>query len=519
MGKGKDSRKPGRFRKIFSLLNPKNLEKEVHMYGYNFNWKTHIVLILSSLFGISVIGIIFQLAPVYLAITVVAVFIMLPVLVLDMYKRMFEQKRFSDVCTYMEQMLYAYQKDGKILSALRETRDIFEPGQMRDAIENAIAYMEAGVSRTERGFLREGFDIIEGIYENVKLRTVHDTLISGEQYGGDISRAILILLEDIELWKRRGYKLQAKKKQQHTDNIISIIVATTLCAVALYVLDGMRKLFPTVTTDILILQVPVIQVTSFVFLLFMLYVMAKSFRSLTADWLKEDQMYSTKYIMDCYEKVINYDESKEKRKSLLYAAPFLIAVIPVYIWVNHWVAVVCLVLAGVMLIQHRIGYNLSKSDVTNELYATMPQWMIQIALLLQNNNVQVALTKSIESAPAVLQEELRRLVERLAETPDSLAAYTAFCKDFDVPETQSLMKMLHSISESGIGDSDVQISNMLQRVGEMQVMADEKRDESINFKMRMIFSYPVLAATAKLLIDLTIGIVYMMGMLSNMGGV
>lgn len=509
----------GRLQKNLSLLNPRNLEKEVHMYGYNFSWKSHVLLIICSLLGIGVIGIIFKLAPLYLVIAMAAVFIMLPVLVLDGYKKMYEQKRFSDVCEYMEQMLYAYQKDGKILSALKETREIFEPGQMQDAIDGAISYLEAGVSRTEHGFVREGLGIIEQLYDNVKLRTVHDTLISGEQYGGNIDKAILILLEDIELWKRRGYKLQAQKKQGHTDNIISIVVATILCAVALYVMDGMKTLFPNVATDVVIMQVPAIQISSFLFLLCMLFVLAKSFRSLTSDWLKADGLQSEKMILDSYDNVKHYDEAAEKRKSLLYAAPFLVAAIPVYLFYRKWLAVICLIIGVFMLVQHKVGYNLAKKDVNEELYATMPQWMIQMALLLQHNNVQVSIAKSIESAPVLLREELMQLNDRLAVAPDSLAAYTAFCKDFDAPETQSIMKMLHSIAEAGTGDSDVQISNMLHRVNEMQVMADEKRDASIAFRMKTIFSYPVLAATVKLLIDLTLGMVYMMSMLGNMGGV
>lgn len=518
MKKEKQSRGQGRIWKNLSLLNPRNLEKEVHMYGYNFSWKSHVLLIICSLLGIGAIGIIFKLAPVYLVIAMAAVFIMLPVLVLDGYKKMYEQKRFSDVCEYMEQMLYAYQKDGKILSALKETREIFEPGQMQDAIDGAIAYLEAGVSRTEQGFVREGLGIIEQLYDNTKLRTVHDTLISGEQYGGNIDKAILILLEDIELWKRRGYKLQAQKKQGHTDNIISIVVATILCAIALYVMDGMSILFPAAATDVVIMQMPIIQLSSFLFLLCMLFVLAKSFRSLTSDWLKAD-VHSEKMILDSYDKVRHYDEAAEKRKSLLYAAPFLIAAIPVWLFYKKWLAVACLVIGAFMLVQHKVGYNLAKKDVNEELYATLPQWMIQMALLLQHNNVQVSIAKSIESAPVLLREELLQLNDRLAVTPDSLAAYTEFCKDFDVPETQSLMKMLHSISEAGTGDADVQISNMLHRVNEMQVMADEKRDAGIAFRMKTIFSYPVLAATVKLLIDLTLGMVYMMSMLGNMGGV
>ena len=110
-------------------------------------------------------------------------------------------------------------------------------------------------------------------------------------------------------------------------------------------------------------------------------------------------------------------------------------------------------------------------------------------------------------------------MNRLALHPESLTAYTEFCKEYDVPEAQSLMKMLHSIAEAGTGDANLQITNMLQRVNEMQQLSNQRQDENLRFKMQMIFMYPVLGATAKLLIDLTLGLVYMMGMMGNMGGV
>ncbi|MBO5523285.1 MAG: hypothetical protein J5986_06365, partial [Roseburia sp.] len=96
----------GKWRKV-KLLNPKNLEKEVHIYGYNWSVKSHVLLMLCSLIGIAAIGILFQLKPVFLTMTVIAMFLVLPVLVLDVFVKMFEQKRFSDTATYMEQMLYS----------------------------------------------------------------------------------------------------------------------------------------------------------------------------------------------------------------------------------------------------------------------------------------------------------------------------------------------------------------------------------------------------------------------------
>ena len=216
---------------------------------------------------------------------------------------------------------------------------------------------------------------------------------------------------------------------------------------------------------------------------------------------------------------MNYDEKKEKKKSILFALPFVIGTAAAFYFEQVWIAVICILLVAFMLMQHRVGYNMAKKDVNRELYLALPQWLMEIALLLQGNNVQVSIAKSRMEAPAVLQKELTLLTERLQREPDRLSSYTDFCKDFDVPEVQSCMKMLHAISESGTGNAAVQINNLIQRVNEMQDMADNIRNESIAFRMKMLFSYPVLAATVKLLIDLTLGMFYMLQLLGSMGGV
>lgn len=502
--------------KFFKFLNPKNLEKEVHVYGYHFSWKTNALVNICSLLGIGAIAVIFKLLPIYFAITIVTVIIVLPIFILDIYKRMFEQKRFADVITYMEQILYSFEKSGKVVAALKETREIFETGQMRDMIDSAITYIEEGKIKTQKGVLQEALEIIEKPYECVKIHTVHELLISSEEYGGDTDNSIMLMLEDIEIWKRRGYRLQADKKKSHTDNIISIIVATILCAVALYVLNGMSALFPG-ATDVNIFKVGIIQVSSALFILFMLLVFWKSSSSLTSNWLNDEYLHEQQYILDSYDAVMNYDDAKEKKKSLIFAAPFLIAALPAFLFSYSWIGIICILIAIFMLFQHKIGYNLAKKSVNEEMYIALPQWLMEIALLLQNNNVQVSISKSIVGAPPVLQKELVSLMDRLRQNPDNLKSYTDFCRNFDIPETQSCMKMLHAISESGTGNAKVQINNLIQRVNEMQDMADQIQNESTAFKMKMIFSYPIIGATVKLLVDLTIGMVFMFQMLGSMG--
>ena len=196
-----EKRKKGRLGKL-AYLNPKNLQKEIRVYGYHFSWKSHAFIVLAALLGISAVGILFHLRLALLAVVLAVMFCMIPVLVLDMYKKMYEQKRFADAATYMEQILYSFQKSGKVVSALKETAETFEDGMMRERIEEAVAYLEAGRAQTEKGLLWEALEKVETAYPCSKMHMVHDLLVSAEEQGGEMDESILLLLDDIEAWKR-----------------------------------------------------------------------------------------------------------------------------------------------------------------------------------------------------------------------------------------------------------------------------------------------------------------------------
>ncbi len=501
----------------FKLLHPKNLEKEVHVYGYHFSWKSNMVWMIGAMLGISAVGILFQLRWLYFMIVAAAVVLVVPVLVLDMYRRMYEQKRFSDVCAYMEQMLYAFQKTGKVVSALKETREVFGEGQMRRCIEEAILHTEFGRAKSEGGILRESLQIIENCYMCGKLGLVHKLLLDTEEYGGEAEESIVLVLEDIERFRKRGYSLQAKKKRCHTDNMISIVVATFLCAVALYVLDAMKDMFAA-GSAVDIFKLPVIQVSSTVFILLLLQIYVKSARRLTEDWLAEKELHDPAYILRSYDMIVCYDAGKEKKRGMIFAGIWMISAAAFLVIGKRIPGMACLLASAFFLLQPGASYRLANRDVTAELYQALPQWLFEMLLLLQNNNVQVALAKSAEGAHAVLTRELVMLQERIAERPDSLKSYVDFCGKFDLPEMTSCMKMLHAFSESGTGNIRVQMNHLLERVVEMQESADEMQNDSIAFRMKLIFSYPVAAATVKLLIDLSVGMIVMMQILGNMGG-
>ena len=319
---------------------------------------------------------------------------------------------------------------------------------MGQLIDEALGCINAGTAEGT-WVLREALEIIEKPYACSKIHMVHELLLSNEEYGGEMEDAVQLLLTDIELWKRRGYRLQAEKKTSHTDNIISIIIATILCAVALYVLDAMSRMFPGTVEPGYIFRTGVIQVTSILFILGMIHVMVKSQRTLTANWLQTESLFKEEYLLASYNTCRNYNEAKEKRKSLIFATPFLLGAVAAFFFQITWLGVLAVVIGAFMLMQHRVGYRLARKDVNAELYLSLPQWLMDMALLMQNNNVQVSIAKSVQEAPVILRQELNELLERLEAAPDRLKSYTDFCKDFDIPEAQTCMKMLHAISEIG----------------------------------------------------------------------
>ena len=92
----------------------------------------------------------------------------------QIYKQMFEQKRFADVLEYMDQMLYSFQKTGKILSALQETRESFKEGNMKECIDKAIEHIIGGKTFDENGALeKEALEMIEEKYMCDKIVTMH----------------------------------------------------------------------------------------------------------------------------------------------------------------------------------------------------------------------------------------------------------------------------------------------------------------------------------------------------------
>lgn len=490
-------------KRIGSIWNPVNLQKEVHAFGYDFYWKTYLFLIFCMLCLIIAVSMIFKMKIGYIAAVSGVALGLFPVLVVNMYKRMYEQKRFSDVVDYMEQALYSFEKEHKILKTLKECQQAFPAGRMKQAICSAVDYIENGVVKEEGNLYAEAFSFIEQQYFCERLHSVHKLLISAEERGGEMERSAALLIEDIEVWKRQVYELQRNKKAYHMDCILSIVMAAFVCGLDMYIMNSVKDMAYAGEDAAVFLLLPV-QISSFAFMLLCLFAFYKSSRKLSEDWI-ESKRGQEKTIFRSYHYVMCYDEMKEKRKSLLSGGFIFLIGFVCYAKLSKSLSVIFFAAGCFFLVQHKFSYNMSRKEVEKALYGMFAVWIMDLALLLQTNNVQVSIAKSAMMASDILRKEIDALLVRITENPQDVRAYMAFCEKFNVPEIGTCMKMLYSMSASGTGNAGEQIANLVAHVHKMQEKEAGFLNEEIGFKMRLICLYPVAATSVKLLVDMLAG--------------
>lgn len=138
---------------------------------------------------------------------------------------------------------------------------------------------------------------------------------------------------------------------------------------------------------------------------------------------------------------------------------------------------------------------------------------MEMALLLQGNNVQVSIEKTIEHSPSVLKGELQELSDSLKKTPDALEPYLNFLGMFELSAILSSMKMLYAISESGNGDAQSQIRILVQRNSKMMDKAEKLSNERSLAGINGIFYLPQVTVSFQTIVNM---VVFMMVFLGQM---
>jgi hypothetical protein len=402
-----------------------------------------------------------------------------------------QEDRFFEASVYIETLLYAFQKEGKIDAALQDAMDSLPKGRLQQTVEAALLYMHMTFDESE--VVMDALEIIEAKYRCSRIRSVHEFMRNVENYGGEIRQSAALLLEDKNRWESRVRRAMEERRKMFRDVVLSVAVSLLICGMVLYL--------PVMDVDISgnlltqILTAAVVVLDDIILFLGQKY--------LTADWLKID-VSDTSDEEKKMEEYKHYDPKKERRLSIVLA--LIAAVFTVFCFATgrNWCAAggLFLVLTGAN--QHKIGQHLRGKRLAKSIKCAFPKWLMELALLLQSENVPVALEKSKEHVPPVLKSELNALVDRLAESPEEAAPYHEFLGEFRMPEISAAMSMLYSLA-AGTGDNTTrQMGDLIGKNMEMLDVAEEERMKDKNSGLYLLFLAPVLTASFKLVVDMAV---------------
>lgn len=398
--------------------------------------------------------------------------------------------RFFEVSGYLDTLLYSFVKEEKIVLAIADVGQTLPQGNMKQVVEKALNYMQLTFDEIE--LLQEGLRLIEEEYPCQRLRDVHKFMIHVEHYGGEIERPVNLLLADKARWEQRIQEEIAQRNKQFTDVILSVAAALLICGAIIYL--------PVMDMDIS--QEWIVQGMAAVVVIMNDLIVYKAQKFLMVDWIKLQLTEEDGYYVKKMQEFHSFDERKEKRLSIVLGGIGLVITVVFFLWKKEWLVVGGLLLTLLFFNQHRVGKNLMRKNLIKEVKYAFPNWLLDIVLLLQSENVQVALQKSKEHVPGVLREELYQLLERLEKQPESSEPYHLFLKDFAIPEVHSAMGILYSLSIGNSGNADKQISELVEKNLALLDVTERELLKSSSSGMYVLFLLPVVVASFKLIVDM-----------------
>ncbi|MCM1106469.1 MAG: hypothetical protein NC355_05955 [Blautia sp.] len=411
-----------------------------------------------------------------------------------------QRKRFTEAAEYLDTLLYAFSKEEKVDIALENVEAAMH-GSMQRVVRDSLDHLRMTYDDTD--VMRESLRRIEEAYPCARIATVHDFVVHVENYGGRIERAVDLLLSDKKRWEKRILLAMKERSKMFTDIIMSIAASLIICGIILYM--------PVMDMDIS--KNVICQALTAVMLVLDERILLRAQKMMAPDWLLMDldSDPKDKKRMEDYK---NYCAAKEQRLSLVFALPCILGAGAAFRFGKSVLTAGLLALSLLMLNQHRLGHGLAGRNLRKSIQCAFPTWLLDIVLLLQSENVQMSMRKSVEHVPAVLESELLLLNDRLELEPEAAEPYHAFLQDFEIPEVHAAMSMLFSISMGHSLQADRQLSELIDRNLAMLDAAEKERLANLSSGMYLLFLAPVLTASFKLVVDMA---VFMLSFITGVG--
>ena len=355
-------------------------------------------------------------------------------------------QRLEECWDYLEQMNFAFEKTGKITLSLIECQEMFGPGNMKKTLERALELLEVSY-RENTGELILG--VIEKEYPCEQLKIFHEFMVEAEQLGGKTKEGLLVLREACRRWRIQMGIFQDECRKQRRNIFISVVAGMLLCASLVYLVPDGKML-----TSYRLYQIGTVIIISLNYFIAWL-----ALRISNRNWLEKEERYSSEEI---------------ERKLLKY--------------LNR---------------EKFLGRHALKKILQTEVDRTFSEWLLRLALLVQNQEIAGAIFESRKKCGPVLKYYIVKMTGELQEKPGTAEPYLQFLDEFKTNESMAVMKTLYAVSVGGCMDVSKEVMELLERVQMMGERGKEVKREKAVSSLYALFLTPTLLSSIKLLLDMS----------------
>lgn len=487
-------------KKFFRRLSPKNVIKEINGLGYKFTFRN--ILIYFAAFTAAGVGLSFLLSlrPVIGILMTLVSYLFMPTIIVNIYRRKYNNVVFIDVAQYIEQMLYAFKNSKKIYKSLVDILPLFQTSPLYEDLKLMQSeILDYGNEAALNNFRDK--------YECEKITQLHKFLLDSENLGGEVDATIDLLIEDNSSWKERVEGFQKDRNKWRTSIFFAILISFGMCII-------MEKCLP---SEVNIQNNIIVQIATFItyILEFIIYIAMDN--KLSKSYLDNISPRDDDMIKRYYEEIINYDKKKSFYTSIKIASvPLLGAIVSFVFFKNTLFAITFVGVALFILVTKPIKHKSHEKAIKEEITIQFPKWLMNMAILSQSNSIQVSLFKSIYTAPTVLKPELIKLNNALVENPTSIQPYFDFLKDFNMKEITSSMTMFYAIAAGTGADAQKQIYDIIRRTNRMVDKSERLANDNFLAGIYSLFLAPQMVGAAKLMIDMVVFFLVFMKSASSM---
>lgn len=196
-----------------------------------------------------------------------------------------------------------------------------------------------------------------------------------------------------------------------------------------------------------------IQVILPVIIVLLLFLFHKTFDSLLASLIHEDDL----------NELIHEDSQKYLLKRIRKSK---IALIPLCLWskLDYSFTFLFLILL-IFIFLLKKDYWILKQNVKRKsrlLKFQFPIWLRQLQILLQSNTVAQSLRLSLDHAPTLIQNDLKKLIDEIDQDALNITPYLNFLSAYRLSEIERAMKLLYRYNTVGKDDAYLQFNRMIQ---------------------------------------------------------